>query len=229
MTRLMPPGSSTDQPGTANKSAGAQARGVARVAGIAAPLLRDDIDTDQLFPAGFLALASIGYGAALFGSERYVDETLVENPDFILNQSPWRGAKILVAGRNFGCGSSREHAVWALRDFGIGALVAASFNDIFRDNCLRNAIVPAAVDPGTLANLVARLRANPAATVAVDVASSEVALDGDVLGRFDLPSIARQMLLAGLDEIGLALERRAGIDAFEARDRRNRPWLWRSG
>ncbi len=199
---------------------------VERVAGVAAVVPRDDIDTDQLFPARFLGAND--FGAALFGSERYRGETTEENPDFVLNREPWRRARILVAGRNFGCGSSREHAVWALRDFGIGAVVAASFNEIFRDNCLRNGVVPAAVCAATLLAIGQRIAERAAAEVGVDVAAGTIAVDGETVGCFELPALARHMLLAGLDEIELALERRPAIEAFERRDRALRPWLWRA-
>ena len=199
---------------------------IARVAGIAVVFARDDIDTDQLFPARFLA--SGDPGAALFGSERYVGESRDENPQFVLNREPWRHARVLVAGRNFGCGSSREHAVWALRDFGIGAVIAESFNEIFRDNCLRNGVVPAMASAATVQRVAEHLRSHATATVCVDLAGRTIEVDGAAVGDFEIPAIARRMLMQGQDEIGLALGCGAQIERFERRDRISRPWLWRS-
>ncbi len=199
---------------------------IVRVAGIAAVFARDDIDTDQLFPARFLA--SSDPGAALFGSERYLGETRDENPQFVLNREPWRHARILVAGRNFGCGSSREHAVWALRDFGIAAVIAESLNEIFRDNCLRNRVVPAMASAATVRRIADRLRSQANATVCVDLADQLIEVDGVAVGEFEISAVARRMLMQGQDEISLALGCRTGIERFERCDRELRPWLWRT-
>jgi 3-isopropylmalate/(R)-2-methylmalate dehydratase small subunit len=197
---------------------------VDRVEGVAAVMLRDDIDTDQIFPARFVTTRN--YAAALFGSSRYRPDSLEEDPAFLLNREPWRRARILIAGRNFGCGSSREHAVWALRDFGIGAVVAESFNPIFRDNCLRNGVVPCAVDRAGLRDIADRVSRHPTACVAVDVRGRSVAVDGVVVAAFDLAPAAQRMLLEGLDEVALAIDKANAIAAFERADRQRRPWLW---
>ena len=194
-------------------------RAVSTVKGTAVVLDRRDIDTDQIIPAAWLKrVERTGFGAGLFEAWR-------KDPEFLLNQPGAAEAKILVAGANFGCGSSREHAVWALQDFGFEAVIAPSFADIFRGNSVGAGLVTAQVAEDDTARLIAALSANPAATVTVDVASREVSV-ADTAVPFGLPDYARWRLLEGLDDIAVTLRHEEAIAAFE----RNRAgWLPVSG
>ncbi len=186
-------------------------RAVSKVQGRAVALDRRDVDTDQIIPAAWLKrVERTGFGAGLFEAWR-------RDPAFALNQPGAAVAKILVAGANFGCGSSREHAVWALQDFGFEAVVAPSFADIFRGNSIGAGLVTAQADEETVAALVAALVADPAATVVVDVADRTVAVPSAGLSApFALPDYARWRLLEGLDDIGVTLRHADAIAAFEA-------------
>jgi 3-isopropylmalate/(R)-2-methylmalate dehydratase small subunit len=184
-------------------------RPVTRVVGRGLPLARADVDTDQIIPASYLKrIDSTGYGDALFAAWR-------RDPAFVLNDERYRGATILVAGPNFGCGSSREHAAWALRDAGFAAVVSSRFADIFRANCVRNGIVPATVDPPVAERLLGALADDPALEIAIDVAAGTITAAG-TLAPFDLEAHARRCLVEGLDDIGLTLAHDAAIDAYEA-------------
>ncbi|HEX9064439.1 MAG TPA: 3-isopropylmalate dehydratase small subunit [Streptosporangiaceae bacterium] len=198
-------------------------RAVQQVRGSAVVLDRRDVDTDQIIPAAWLKrVERTGFGAGLFEAWR-------KDPAFALNQPGAAGAKILVAGANFGCGSSREHAVWALQDFGFEAVVAPSFADIFRGNSIGAGLVTAQVAEDDIAKLIAALEAGRAATadVTVDVAAREVRVpDAGVTVPFAMPDYARWRLLEGLDDIGVTLRHADAITQFE----RNRPgWLPVSG
>ena len=185
--------------------------GVQRIAGRAVALQRDDIDTDQIIPAAWLKrVERTGFAPGLFGAWR-------DDPDFVLNQPVAAGAKILVAGANFGCGSSREHAVWALQDFGFGAVVAPSFADIFRGNAISSGLVVAQADAPAVARLFSALDQDPYADVVVDVAERTVGVpSAGLLEPFALPDFARWRLLEGLDDVALTLRHEAAIAAFEA-------------
>jgi 3-isopropylmalate/(R)-2-methylmalate dehydratase small subunit len=185
--------------------------GVKRIAGRAVALDRRDIDTDQIIPASWLKrVERTGFAAGLFGAWR-------EDPGFALNRPGAAQAKVLVAGSNFGCGSSREHAVWALQDFGFQAVVAPSFGDIFRNNSVAAGLVPAKVTEEGAARLFAALAADPDAEVVVDVAAREVAIGPAGPGEpFELADYAQWRLLEGLDDIGLTLRHEEEITAFEA-------------
>jgi len=191
--------------------------GVKRIAGRAVALDRRDVDTDQIIPASWLKrVERTGFAAGLFGAWR-------EDPDFVLNRSGAADAKVLVAGSNFGCGSSREHAVWALQDFGFQAVVAPSFGDIFRNNSINAGLVPAKVPEDGVARLFEALSTNPDAEVAVDVAAREVAIpSAGLVVPFELADYAQWRLLEGLDDIGLTLRHEEEITAFEAS---RPPWL----
>jgi 3-isopropylmalate/(R)-2-methylmalate dehydratase small subunit len=206
-------------------------RAVRRVEGVVAVLDRPNVDTDQIIPKQFLKrVARSGYGPFLFYDWRYRDAPaelplddeaafvagLVENPEFELNRAEWRHAPILLAGRNFGCGSSREHAVWALEDWGVRAIVAPSFSDIFRSNALQVGLVPARVDEPVVRRWMEAARSRPGLTGVVDVEAGLVEIAGESV-PLDLPADARERLLRGLDDIGLTLERGEAIAAFEAR------------
>ena len=185
--------------------------GVKRIAGRAVALDRRDIDTDQIIPASWLKrVERTGFAAGLFGAWR-------EDPGFALNRPGAAEAKVLVAGSNFGCGSSREHAVWALQDFGFQVVVAPSFGDIFRNNSIAAGLVPAKVTEEAAARLFAALAADPDAEVVVDVAAREVAIGSAGLPEpFELADYAQWRLLEGLDDIGLTLRHEEEITAFEA-------------
>lgn len=201
-----------------------------RVRGVAAPLLRDSIDTDLLIPSREMTSpGKEGYGEKLLSPWRYITDTTSgerrENPEFVLNQPPFRAATFLVAGANFGSGSSREQAVWALRQFGIRGVVAPSFGTIFRNNCYRNGVVPI-VQPLSVVKELAAAANNGKLELTVDLESKHVETSvGRVFG-FEVPDSERAMLLAGLDAIGMTLRRQAQIHSFQASDRNLRPWIW---
>ncbi|CAO3438448.1 3-isopropylmalate dehydratase small subunit [Azospirillum argentinense] len=198
---------------------------VNRITGIAAPLPRANVDTDAIIPkAHLLTIHRSGLGAGLF-SEWRLDDDGRERPDFVLNQAPWREAKILLAGENFGCGSSREHAVWSLMDFGIRCVIAPSFASIFHENCQKNGLAAVTLDEAALAHLVACAQATPAATTTVDIEASRVTAPDGREFPFTMEAARRQALLEGLDEIGASLRHDAAMAAFEARDRAQRPWI----
>ena len=197
----------------------------ARLSGVAAPLPMVNIDTDQIIPKQFLkTIKRTGLGRHLFAPMRYRADGS-ENPDFVLNREPYRHARIIVAGDNFGCGSSREHAPWALRDFGIRCVIAPSFADIFRNNCFKNGILAITLERAAVERLLAAAGGG-AATLAVDLERQVVsAADGDEL-RFEVDPFRKDCLLNGLDEIALTLQREDEIAAFEAAQRAAQPWLY---
>ena len=185
--------------------------GVQLITGRAVALDRRDVDTDQIIPAAWLKrVERTGFAAGLFGAWR-------EDPGFVLNQPGAAQAKVLVAGANFGCGSSREHAVWALQDFGFQAVVAPSFGDIFRNNSVAAGLVPAQASEESVARLFAALAAEPEAEVVVDVAARTVAIGSSGVSEpFELADYARWRLLEGLDDIALTLRHEPAITAYEA-------------
>ncbi len=199
---------------------------VREVNGIVAALDRADVDTDQIIPKQFLKrIERTGYGRFLFHDWRTRGDG-TPDPDFVLNRPPWNEARILVAGRNFGCGSSREHAAWALRDFGIGAVVAPSLADIFRSNCVQTGIVPVVLPEAAVVGLLERAgRAEAGAPLRarVDLETMQVTLEGGEHHPFDLDPHARRRLMEGLDDIALTLEREAEIAAYEALTPRGAP------
>jgi 3-isopropylmalate/(R)-2-methylmalate dehydratase small subunit len=192
--------------------------------GIAAPLPIANIDTDMLLPAKFLKTVSrAGLGQGLLHSLR-IDEEGWERPDFILNRDPWRQARILIALDNFGCGSSREHAPWALLDFGIRAIIAPGFADIFYGNCFKNGILPITLPRATIDLLMAEAGDPATAAMTIDLETQTVAHAGGVL-EFALAAEPRARLLGGIDDIAYALTFDSAIAAQEARTRDNAPWL----
>ena len=194
--------------------------------GIAAPLPMINVDTDMIIPKQFLkTIKRTGLGKNLFDELRYeVDGR--EKPEFVLNQPAYRKAEILVAGENFGCGSSREHAPWALLDFGITCVIATSFADIFYNNCFKNGILPIALPQEDVDKLMDDAERGSNAIITVDLERQEIAGPDGGRIRFDIDPFRKHCLLNGLDDIGLTLEKAPDIDAFEARDRRARPWMW---
>jgi 3-isopropylmalate/(R)-2-methylmalate dehydratase small subunit len=188
----------------------------ASVTSAAVPIARNDIDTDQIIPARFLKTVNrAGLGDQLFNDWRYLPDGS-PNPEFVLNRPEMAGRAILVAGDNFGCGSSREHAPWALTAWGFRAVISSSFADIFRNNALKNGILPIAVSPAELSRVNALIGADPAAELTVDLEAQEVRLpDGETL-HFEIDSFARRMLLDGTDELGYLLSLEPAIESYEA-------------
>jgi len=198
--------------------------------GVALPLLRDDIDTDAIIPSREMRTVSrSGLAAGLFAPWRYLDpDARTPNPDFALNQSEYSGASILLVGDNFGCGSSREHAVWALMESGFRAVIAPSFATIFRNNALRNGLLTVALAQHDLDELVAWVSADPAAhTVQLDLEACTIESDPEREKKvFSVDATARDMLLEGLDEIGLTEQSMDLVSQFEEQDQARRPWAY---
>lgn len=182
---------------------------------IAAPLPAADIDTDQIVPARFMHAQRVDYGRYLFHDLRFDAESGAANPRFVLNRPPYRDARILVVGPNFGCGSSREQAVHTLVDFGIRALVGTSFGDIFHGNCLKNGVLPVNADAAFVASLVAALEAAPGARVRIDLPNQCVFAPDGCRSGFDIDPFQKEALLLGRDEIDMTLRYATAIDAYE--------------
>ena len=195
---------------------------------IAAPLMRDNVDTDIVIRIERLMGGDTRreeLGRYCFESLRYLPDG-AENPDFVLNQGPYRRAQILLAGDNFGCGSSREGAVWALMLMGIRCVIAPSFGDIFRNNCYQNGLLPVVMDRADIEAIAADVGNSPEQNqVSIDLQAQEVVAPDGKRVPFRLPAMRREAMLAGLDEIGSTLGREAEIAAFQARDRKARPWI----
>ena len=193
--------------------------------GVAAPLPMINVDTDKIIPKQYLkTIERTGLGKALFDELRYNSDGS-EKPEFVLNQPAYRKAEILVAGENFGCGSSREHAPWALLDFGIRAVIAPSFADIFHSNCFKNGILPIALPAETVTHLMDDARKGSNARLAIDLASQTITRpDGQVV-HFEVDQFRKQCLLDGVDDIGLTLKKESAIAKFEDRRKQTQPWL----
>ncbi len=206
------------------------------VTGLVAPLDRANVDTDQIIPKQFLkSIHRTGFGDNLFDAWRYLDEGEIGmtpnerriNHEFILNQPRYQGAQILLARRNFGCGSSREHAVWALAEYGFRCVIAPSFADIFFNNCFKNGFLPIVLEEKIVDELFKKAAASRDFSVTVDLQKQEVRLsDGQVYG-FEIEPNRKRTLLEGLDEIGLTLAHRGDIEAFEVAHRVRMPWLFK--
>ena len=193
--------------------------------GVAAPLAISNVDTDMIIPKQYLkTIKRTGLGKGLFSEMRYKDDGS-ENPDFVLNKPAYRQAKILVAEDNFGCGSSREHAPWALLDFGIRCVISTSFADIFYNNCFKNGILPIVVSPEDLGKLMDDASRGSNATLTVDLEAQEIrGPDGGVI-HFDIDPFRKHCLLNGLDDIGLTMKKADKINAFEKKEHAEQPWL----
>jgi len=195
--------------------------------GIVAPLDRANVDTDAIIPKQFLtSIKRSGFGPNLFDAWRYVDRgepginpaTRVKNPDFVLNEPRYQGASILLARRNFGCGSSREHAPWALTDYGFRALIAPSYADIFHNNCFKNGLLPIVLSEPDVDRLFDAVRAFPGFKLTVDLERQRVATaDGSMTFGFEVDAFRKHCLINGLDDIGLSLQHADAIREFEAR------------
>jgi len=200
-----------------------------RLTAVAAPLIRANVDTDAIIPSREMKTVSkTGLADGLFAGWRYRDIGSREpDPDFVLNQPAYAQARILLGGENFGCGSSREHAVWALAEYGIRAIVAPSFSPIFYSNCVRNGILPVRLPAADIAALAADIAGDPRTRLlAIDLRSCELRAPGGAVYRFDVEPEAREMLLEGLDGIALTMKHRREIEAFQRADREARPWIY---
>ncbi|HEX9324136.1 MAG TPA: 3-isopropylmalate dehydratase small subunit [Xanthobacteraceae bacterium] len=192
---------------------------------VAMPIAAPNVDTDQIVPARFLRKPrNAGYGGFLFHDLRF-DDTGAQKPGFVLNRPAYRGARILVAERNFGCGSSREHAVYALWDYGFRAVIAPSFGDIFFNNCFKNGLLPIVLPAEEVTALQAELAQQPGAHVRVDLERQEVIAPSGKVHRFEVDAFRKQCLLQGLDEIAFTLGHDADIAAFERRQSQELRWL----
>ena len=198
-----------------------------KLTGVAAPLPIVNCDTDKIIPARFLkTLTRTGLGKNLFDPLRFDPETGEENPDFVLNKPAYRNAEILIAGHNFGCGSSREHAPWALLDFGIRCVISTDFADIFYNNSFKNGILPIRVAPEELEKLMDDAERGANATLTVDLESQEISgPDGGVI-KFEVDSFKKHCLMNGLDDISLTLQKKDKIDVYEAKQKSAEPWLY---
>ncbi|MFZ2102778.1 MAG: 3-isopropylmalate dehydratase small subunit [Oricola sp.] len=194
------------------------------LSGVAAPLPIVNVDTDMIIPKDYLkTIKRTGLGTGLFAEMRYREDGS-ENPDFVLNKPAYRNARIIVAGDNFGCGSSREHAPWALLDFGVRCVISTSFADIFYNNCFKNGILPIVVSQSDLDKLMDDAERGSNATLTVDLEAQEIhGPDGGVV-RFEIDAFKKHCLLNGLDDIGLTMAKSAKIDSYEARLAETHPW-----
>lgn len=205
------------------------------VTGLVAPLDRAHVDTDQIIPKQFLkSIKRTGFGVNLFDEWRYLDEGQPGqdcrlrplNPDFVLNQPRYQGAQVLLARQNFGCGSSREHAPWALDEYGFRTVIAPSFADIFYNNCFKNGLLPVVLPEAQVDQLFAECAATVGYTLTVDLAAQAVITPSGERFTFEVDAFRKHCLLQGLDDIGLTLQDRAAIQAFEARAQAARPWVF---
>ena len=192
--------------------------------GVAAPLDIMNVDTDMIIPKQYLkTIKRTGLGTGLFSEMRYKEDGS-DNPDFVLNKPAYRKAEILVAGDNFGCGSSREHAPWALLDFGIRCVISTSFADIFYNNCFKNGILPITVSQSDLDKLMDDARRGANATMTIDLPAQEIlGPDGGVV-KFEIDAFRKHCLINGLDDIGLTMEKANAIADFEKQNANARPW-----
>lgn len=203
--------------------------------GLVAPLDRANVDTDAIIPKQFLkSIKRSGFGPNAFDEWRYLDHgepgmdnsTRVQNPDFVLNQARYKGASILLTRENFGCGSSREHAPWALEDFGFRALIGSSFADIFYNNCFKNGLLPIVLPADTIQSLFDMVAVIPGTTLKIDLLAQTVTRTDGVAFGFDVDPFRKECLLNGWDDIGLTLRHADLIKEFEARRRIDQPWLF---
>ena len=194
--------------------------------GVAAPMPIRNIDTDMIIPKQFLkTIKREGLGVHLFDEMRYLDDGS-ENPDFVLNKPAYRKAEIIVAGDNFGCGSSREHAPWALNDFGIKVIISTSFADIFYNNSFKNGMLPIRVDQATLDKLMDDAERGQNARLTIDLENQTISGPDGGTVKFEIDPFRKQCLLEGLDDIGLTQKKAAKIETFEDKQKSTQPWLY---
>jgi 3-isopropylmalate/(R)-2-methylmalate dehydratase small subunit len=203
--------------------------------GLVAPLDRSNVDTDAIIPKQFLkSIKRTGFGPNLFDEWRYLDHgepgmdcsNRPLNPGFVLNQKRYRGAQILLTRDNFGCGSSREHAPWALLDFGFRAIIAPSFADIFQNNCFKNGILPIQLPAAEIDTLFSAVDNEPGYTLKIDLDKQTITKPGDVTVSFKVDAFRKHCLINGYDEIGLSLQHQHEISSFEEDHQKNAPWLF---
>lgn len=203
--------------------------------GLAAPMDRSNVDTDLIIPKQFLkSIKRTGFGPNLFDALRYLDEGQPDqdnskrplNPDFVLNQNRYQGASVLLARTNFGCGSSREHAPWALEDYGFRVVIAPSFADIFYNNCFKNGLLPIVLEESIVDKLFVEAEATEGYQIAVDLEAKTVTTPSGETFSFEVDNFRRHCLLNGLDDIGVTLEDADAIKAYEAQRRQSAPWLF---
>ena len=201
------------------------------ITGIVATFDRDNIDTDQIIPTEYLkSIKKFGFGDFLFDGWRYLDEGRLDmtaddrskNNDFILNKEPYNKSKILIAGKNFGCGSSREHEPWALSDFGIKCVISSSFADIFYNNCFKNGILPIKIDDKVILELAEYSKRKE--EIEINLEKQEIKY-GNKVTKFEVDAFKKKCLIEGLDDIALSLEKTSKIDNFEKKIKKNSPWL----
>ncbi|MCP5441465.1 MAG: 3-isopropylmalate dehydratase small subunit [Chromatiaceae bacterium] len=206
-----------------------------KFSGILAPLDRSNVDTDAIIPKQFLkSIKRSGFGPNLFDEWRYLDQGEPDkdcagrplNPSFVLNDARYRSASILLTRANFGCGSSREHAPWALADYGFKVIIAPSFADIFFNNCFKNGILPIVLNEDTIDNLFVEATRNEPVELSVDLQSQQLVTPSGETIHFDIDSFRKHCLLEGLDDIGLTLQHSNEIRAFEERRRETAPWVF---
>lgn len=205
------------------------------VSGLVAPMNRANVDTDMIIPKQFLkSIKRTGFGPFLFDAVRYLDEGQPDqdcsnrplNPDFVLNQPRYQGATVLLARENFGCGSSREHAPWALDDYGFRAVIAPSFADIFFNNCFKNGLLPIVLDDQLVDELFAELEANEGYQLSIDLEHQTITRPNGEQIPFEVDGFRKHRLLNGLDDIGLTLEDADAIRAYEEKRKQQAPWLF---
>ena len=203
--------------------------------GLAIPLDRANVDTDAIIPKQFLkSILRTGFGQNLFDAWRYLDPgepgqdpaSRKPNPDFVLNQGRYAGASVLVTRKNFGCGSSREHAPWALQQYGFKAIIAPSYADIFFNNCFKNGLLPIVLPEDVVDRLIAEIQATPGYRLTVDLQAQSVTTPSGASHRFDVEPSRKECLLNGWDEIGLTLRHQDAIKAYEAKRRATEPWVF---
>lgn len=206
-----------------------------KITGTVAPMDRANVDTDMIIPKQFLkSIKRTGFGKNLFDELRYLDEGKPDqdctgrplNPDFPLNQARYQGASILLARKNFGCGSSREHAPWALDDYGFRCVIAPSFADIFYNNCFKNGLLPLVLEEAVVEQLFAEMYASEGYQLTVDLQRQQVETPSGQVFAFDIDEFRKHCLINGLDDIGLTLEQADAIRAYESERRQSAPWLF---
>jgi len=205
------------------------------IQGVVAPFDRDNIDTDQIIPTEYLkSIKKFGFGDYLFDGWRYLDKGLLGmtssqreiNVDFILNQSPFQDSQILLARDNFGCGSSREHAVWALRDFGFKAVIASSFGDIFYNNCFKNQVLPIKLSKENI-NILFELSTQSSQSFSINLASKELKVGSDLSIPFNVDENLLNRIIHNLDDVDITMKDKSSIEAFESNYSQKRPWLFK--
>ena len=198
--------------------------------GLVIPLDRTNVNTDEITPARFLkTIRRTGFARALFANWRFIGDSETPNPDFELNQPRYQGASILIAGDNFGCGSSREHAPWAIREYGIRCLIAPSFADIFYNNCFNNSILPITLDEKNVQALMQEVKATEGYTLSVDLAAQTVTTPSGNVLHFEIDPFKKEALLKGLDNVGWTLSHNDEISTYENRRKQEAPWLFNVG